>query len=306
MGSGGVGGYFGAVLARGGEDVTFVARGEHLAAINREGLRIESTSAGEFVVRAPAVDAPALGSVADLVLFCVKSYHNEQAIRTIAPAVASHTSILTLQNGIGSGDELGAAFGRDKVLLGATYVDASRKAPGLVAEVGGDARIVFGEPDGGETDRAIRVRDTLLASGIDVHLSSNVLKDLWDKLLFICVLSGMTCIARGSLAEVVDTPETLELAWRVMREAEQVARAKGVGLDEDIVESTMAWLQEKKHDIMSSMHVDLQAGNPLERSVLNGAVSAAGKEVGVATPANDFITACLTVADNRARSKVSS
>ena len=301
MGAGAVGGYFGGMLARSGEDVTFLARGPHLEAINSHGLRVESAASGDFTVRPPGIKRSDGSWMADLVLFCVKSYHNAQAIETMRPAVGASTTILTLQNGIGSGEQLAHAFGREKVLLGAAYIEARRKAPGVIAQFGDACRVVFGEEDGRETARAVRIRDVFQRAGVEVHLSSNVLKDLWDKLVLICALSGMSCITRASIAEVLDTPETLDLTRRVMREAADVGRAQGVNLDDDIVESSMAHLQEGKQDAISSMYLDLEAGNPLEVSVLNGAVSEAGREVGVATPINDFITACLSLADNKAR-----
>ena len=306
VGAGGIGGYYGGVLARSGEDVTFLARGPHLDAIRRQGLRVESVNSGDFTVRAPATEYPDGAWKADLALFCVKSYHNEQAMEAMKPAIGDATAILTLQNGIGSGDQLAEVFGRENVLLGAAYIDAVRKSPGVVAELGGLVRIVFGEEHGRETTRAVRIRDALQRAGIDPVLTSDVSKELWVKLVLICGLSGMTCITRARIAEVLDTPETLALTTRVVQEAVDVGRARGRDFADDMVESTIAEYQAHKHEAISSMHVDLEAGNPIEVSVLNGAIARISKEVGVATPVNDFITACLTVADNRARSRLAS
>ena len=301
-GAGAIGGYFGGMLARVGEDVTFLARGHHLDAINRRGLKIESVSDGKFTVAAPAVDQPDGSWTADLVLLCVKSYHNETAFAAMGPAVGEGTAILTLQNGVGSGDQLAAAFGRDKVLLGVAYIEAARRTPGVVAELGGERRIVFGEEDGAQSPRAVAIRDVLQRAGLDVELTSDVLQALWNKLVMICALSGMTCITRASFAEAIDNPGTLDLTWRVVREAAAVGRARGVNLAADVVESTMDYFQRFKNELVSSMHSDLEAGRPLELGVINEAISRFGKEVGVATPANDFITACLTLADRRAMS----
>ena len=300
IGSGAVGGYYGAVLHKGGHDVTFVARGQHLEAIRQEGLRIESVSSGDFTIHPTAADRPAGSWKADMVLFCVKAYDNGEAITIMAPAVGQETAILTLQNGIGSGDELAVAFGWERVLLGATYVDSTRRAPGVVSEVGGPANIVFGEQGGSRSPRAEAVLDALGESGIAVELSTDVAKALWTKLVYICAVSGMTCVTRAPFAEVLETPETLELTWRVMREAETVARARGIGLDDDIVEKAMAGFQEVGGRFVSSMFTDLERGNPLEVDVLNGAVSRLGKELGVDTPVNDFIAGCLAPAHNGA------
>lgn len=300
MGAGAVGGFLGGMLSRSGEQVTLVEQGEYLEAINRDGLRVESATAGAFTVHPLAVVRPDGSWKADMALFCVKSYQNKLAIETMRPAIGGGTTILTLQNGIGNADQLADAFGRDKVLFGAIYLEAMRKGLGIVEQVGGPCRVVFGEGDGRETPRALEIRDAFQRAGIDCHLSPEVSREVWNKLIFICALSGMTCIARASFAEVLDTPETLDLTWRVMREAAEVGRAKGVNLDDDIVESTMSHFQELKHELISSMYLDLQSGNPLELDVLNGGISRLGAEVGVPTPVNDFIAACLAVAHNRA------
>lgn len=302
MGAGAVGGYFGGVLARRGEDVTLIARGEQLKAIRERGLRVESAAHGTFVVHPEATEKADGTWQADLVLYCVKSYDSPQAIEAMRPAVGPATTVLTLQNGVGSGDALAAAFGRGRVLLGAAYIEAMRKAPGVVAQAGSQ-RIVFGEEDGRRTQRALRVLDTLKGAGIDAVLSPDIHRDLWNKLIFICALSGMSCITRASFADVLDTPETLELTWRVMREAEAVGRARGIPLDKDIVEATMAEFQATKQDLISSMYLDLQAGNPLELDVINGAVVRIGRELGVPTPVNEFIVACLRIANSRAQQR---
>ncbi len=303
-GAGAVGGYFGGVLSRSGEDVEFLLRGQQLHAIKANGLRVESSASGNFVVRPSVVEVPNGSRRADLVLFCVKSYHNEQVIETIRPAVDEDTTLLTLQNGLGSGDELARAFGTERVLVGAAYIDATRIRPGVVRQVGETPRIVFGREDGVESEQAIKIRNVLRKAGIDAQVSRDVTKALWGKLIYFCALSGMTCITRSGFSQVLNTPETLDLAWRVMREAAAVGIANGVNLDADVVETIMADFQKTGQDLVSSMHMDLEAGSPLELSAINGAVSTIGKEVGVDTPVNDFITACLTVADNAARKRL--
>ena len=303
MGTGGVGGYYGGLLARSGQDVTFVARGEHLTAIQNEGLKIESESSGDFTVNADATDALDGTWFPDLLLFCVKGYDNDTAIDLIRPAVGTDTTVLTLQNGIGSGDRLADAFGSDRVLLGASYVDANRKGPGVVAETGGVARIVFGEPEGGVTPRAQGIHKALTGATIPAELSDDVQQGLWNKYVYICALSGMMCITRSTFAEILDTPETLALTWRVMREVEAVGRAKGVNLPPDVVQSTMATFQETKDGLWSSMRTDLDRGNRLEIGVINGAAARMGVETGVDTPVNSFIAACLTIADDQARQR---
>ena len=306
MGTGAIGGCYGGLLARSGEDVVFMARGDNLKAIRERGLRVKSATFGEFSVRPEAVGALDGAWTADLALFCVKGYHNEQAIADMSPAVGEGTTILTLQNGIGGGDRLGERFGIDSVLLGAAYIDAERTAPGVVAQRGSPPRIVLGEAHGELSERAQVVADVLNRAGIETEISSSILTALWSKLIYICALSGMTCITRASFAEVLETPETLAMTRQVMDEALKVGQASGVALDDGITDTVMAGFHEEKGGLVSSMYIDLTAGNPLEVSLINGAVARIGKEVGVFTPANTFINACLSIADNRARSKTSS
>jgi 2-dehydropantoate 2-reductase len=305
MGTGAIGGCYGGLLARSGEDVVFAARGDNLRAIRNVGLRVESATFGEFLVHPKAVDVLDGSWAADLILLCVKGYHNEQAMSDMSPAVGDNTTILTLQNGIGSGEQLAQRFGADRVLLGAAYIDAERTAPGMFAQRGSRPRIVLGEEDGELTDRAKAIADALRRADIETELSSNVLTALWSKLVYICALSGMSCITRASFSEVLETQETYALTMQVMAEALKVGQSSGVPLDDELPNSVMAGFLEEKGGLISSMHTDLMAGNPLEVSLINGAVARIGREVGVATPANSFIAACLAIADNRARSKAS-
>ena len=303
MAAGSVGGYFGGLLAKAGTDVQFVARGENLAAINGSGLIVESETSGNFTVEAKAVERPDGSWVADLVLFCVKSYHNSVAMDTIAPAVGEETAILTLQNGVGSGDELSAVFGAQRVMLGAAYVEAAHPAPGVFREVGWEGRIVFAEQDGRPSQRGADIRQAFADAGIDSEIAEDIEQALWNKLVYICGLSGMTCITHSSFLEVMDTPETREMTLGVITEAAAVGKAAGVNLASDLVDSIMKIFIDDKEHLISSMHADLTAGKPMEFGNLNGKVSQLGGELGVPTPNNDFITACLTPQHKRAMAK---
>ena len=305
MGTGAIGGCYGGLLARSGEDVVFAARGDNLKAIRERGLRVESATFGSFSVQPQAVDLLDGSWKADLVLFCVKGYHNEQAMSDVLPAVGERTTILTLQNGIGSGDQLSDRFGTDKVLLGAAYIDAERTEPGVFAQRGSPPRIVLGEVNGEMSTRAQSVAEVLRSAEIETEVSSNVLTALWSKLVYICALSGMSCITRASFSEVLDTPETYEMTMQVMTEALEVGQASGVPLDDGLPDTVMSGFLEEKGGLISSMHTDLMAGNPLEVSLINGAVARIGREVGVNTPVNSFISACLTIADRKARGNAS-
>ncbi len=303
MAAGSVGGYFGGLLAKAGNDVLFVARGENLDAINSRGLVVESETSGHFTVEAKAAERPDGSWVADLVLFCVKSYQNSVAMDTIAPAVGDDTAILTLQNGVGSGDELSAVFGAHRVMLGAAYVEAAHPAPGVFREVGWEGRIVFAEQDGSPSQRSAEIKQTFANAGIDSEIADDIEQALWNKLVYICGLSGMTCVTHSSFLEVMDAPETREMTLDVITEAAAVGMAAGVNLASDLVDSIMKIFIDDKEHLISSMHADLNSGRPMEFGNLNGKVSQLGGELGVPTPNNDFITACLTPQHKRAMAK---
>ena len=301
MGSGAVGGYFGAVLSRAGHEVVFIARGSHLEAINSSGLRVESDAMGAFEVQASAMERPDGSWKADLVLYCVKGYDNHTGVPTIGPAVGDGTVVLTLQNGMGSVDALAAAYGREAVLPGLTYVDATRTGPGAVSEFGLKAPdIVFGEEDGSESARVACVRDALDVEGIDVKVADDITKELWSKFIYICGLSGSTCITRSTFDQVVMTPHTLEFVRSIMNEAYAVSQAKGVNIAADYVDTTVDYFVSIKGENTSSMYTDLMRGSPIEVEVLNGAVARMGAEESVPTPVNSFIATCLSLYHTRA------
>ncbi|MQG01776.1 MAG: 2-dehydropantoate 2-reductase [SAR202 cluster bacterium] len=294
MAAGAVGGYFGSVMAE-KHDVVLVARNEHLKAIQEKGLQVQSKTSGNFISRATAVARPEEGYVADIVLYCVKAYHNDSACDVIAPAVGPETTVLTLQNGIGSGDFLSNRFGEERVLLGAAYIEASRGDPGITEEHGGGCRIALGEKHGMITRRTKAVSELLKRSNIDHEVSGDIMSALWKKLVFITALSGMTCLARARFEQVLDNPQTYELAIQVMSETKAVADAEGIDLPANIVKTTMDDFMSHKSELVSSMHQDLLSGRPLEVNVINGAVSQMGKIHNVSTPINDIITSCLSL-----------
>ena len=294
MAAGAVGGYFGSVIAE-KHDVVLIARNEHLKAIQEKGLKVESKTSGNFISRATAVAQPEEGYVADVVLYCVKAYHNESACDVIAPAVGPETAVLTLQNGIGSGDFLSNRFGEERVLLGAAYIEASRGNPGITEEHGGGCRIALGNKLGISTPKTNMVSELLKSSNIDHEVSTDIMSALWKKLVFITALSGMTCLVRARFEQVLDNPQTHALAIKVMSETKAVADAEGINLPSDVVETTMADFMLHKSELVSSMHQDLLSGRPLEVNVINGAVSQMGRIHNISTPINDIITSCLSL-----------
>ena len=300
MGAGAVGGYLGGLLARAGNPVILIDLGEHLHAIQANGLQIRSQR-GDFTVAVDATDQTTDVGPVDLVLFTVKTYHNEEAIPLVRPLMGDGTAVLTLQNGVDSWEQLQAALGRGKVLPGAMYLEAKVEAPGIVSQQGNVYRLVFGEADGSTSARAQAIAEMFRRAGMPTEVSSDVLRVLWTKWLFIATLAGVTTSSRASLAELLATPASRQLVVQVMREVEAVGRRRWINLDRDVVKQTLRYMDTEARFLKASMHTDLENGRPLELEALNGAVVRLGKELAIPTPANEVIYALLKPHDLKHR-----
>jgi 2-dehydropantoate 2-reductase len=293
LGAGGVGGYYGGLLARSGQQVTFLARGAHLAAIQSDGLRVESVH-GDFVVRPAQAtgDAAEVGLV-DLVLVAVKSYDLEAAAKAARPLVGPGTAVLPLLNGLDAAVRLAAVLGDERVLAGLTHISSSVAAPGVIRQISPVRRITFGERVGEISPRAERVRDVLATSGADVVLTPAVDVALWEKYIFIASISGVCCLARQPIGPVLDTAETRQLYVEALREVEAVGRARGIALAPDIVERTLRLTAGFAAETKPSLLVDLEAGRRLELEAMSGMVVRYGREAGVETPVHGVVYAAL-------------
>jgi 2-dehydropantoate 2-reductase len=292
MGSGGVGGYFGGLLARSGLEVTFIARGAHLEALRAHGLQVKSV-AGDFQVKVQATGDPAAVGVLDLILFCVKGYDTERAALEMRPMVGQDTAVICLQNGVDNEDKLDAILGPGHVLGGVVHILSTVSAPGVISQTSGPRTLKFGEMDGRVTPRTERILDLLKGAGILVTLSPQIQVDLWEKFLFICAHGGVTAVTRLTLGEILACAETAALYRGVMDEVAAVARARGIPLGSDIVERTMTMARTFAPGTRSSLAHDLVQGNRLELETLIGAVVRYGRDLGVPTPFAFAVYACL-------------
>jgi 2-dehydropantoate 2-reductase len=292
--AGGIGGYFGGLLARAGEEVAFVARGAHLEAIRRHGLTVRS-SRGDFTVRAPAAADPAELGPADLVLFAVKAYDTDTAAALLPPLLGANAPALTLQNGIEQVGQIGKQVGPERVLAGSVHLAVQIAAPGVILHTAGAGKIVFGEPQGPPTDRVRRVAAAFQRAGILHEAFGDMRFVLWDKLLFIAGVGGVTALARSGIGPLLASAEGMELLRTSMHEVVEVARAQGVDLGPDAMERTLRFAATFPADWRSSLARDLEAGRRLEVEALNGAVARAGRAAGVPTPVHQAILACLTL-----------
>jgi 2-dehydropantoate 2-reductase len=271
MGSGGTGGYFGAKLARAGEDVTFVARGAHLAALRAEGLRIKSAVDGEWTVRAPAVERLDELPPADLVLFCVKSFDTEEAAALIRPVVGAETGVLSIQNGVDNEEKLARVLGAGHVLGGAVRVFATIEAPGVITHTFG-GHLTFGEMDGRESSRARAFLTACQKASIPAELAADVTRALWEKYVFLTTHAGMTALTRCPAGVLRALPEVREVYRRTVTEILAIGRAAGVKLDDAMLEQGFKFLDTVAPNAFSSLHHDLTHGKRLELEALHGHV----------------------------------
>ena len=293
MGTGGVGGYYGGLMARAGEEVVFIARGAHLAAIQRNGLRVVSDLSGEFTVHSEATDDPAAVAPVDLVLYTVKMYHNEQAIPAIRPMVGPDTVVLTLQNGIDNGDKLAATLGERHVMIGVAYVVARIEEPGVVAQLGTVGRVVFGEMGVGISSRAKGLQQAFQRAGWNPELTADAQGGVWQKYIYLVGVAGVSAASRTTYGEMRTTPATRELVHGAWSEAMALARAKEVAVAEDTLEWAKGVLDSVSPDALTSMAKDVIEGNRIELEGLTGTVVRLGRELSVPTPINSTIYALL-------------
>jgi len=294
MGSGGLGGYFGARLCKGGTDVHFIARGKHLAAMRSEGLHVEGPEP-IHITRVNATDDPREVGVVDFVMVCVKLWDTEAALQQARPMVGRDTTIISFQNGVLKDQYLRAAFDASQIMGGVGYVAAAIDRPGVIRQTGPMQRLLFGEFDGSRSARAQALLDACLAGGIKAEISENILREIWQKYVFLVGLSGTTTTIRKPIGPIRENAQTRAFLLDVMREVVAVGRAHGVDLPEDYAEVRLQLADDVAYDMTSSMHHDLERGKPLEVRWLSGGVVELGKLKGVPTPMNRAITDILTL-----------
>lgn len=292
MGTGGTGGYFGGLLARAGHQVTFVARGAHLASIQEHGLVIESNLDGTFTAAGQAVQDTTTAGEQQLVLFTVKMFQNGPAIEAIRPMVGSETVVLTLQNGIDNWGQLAKAFGEPRVMIGSVYLEGRIKEPGVVSQ-GGPGTADFGEIRPGITQRGRDLFQVFVDAGWRVQLQENMMGMLWKKFAYIAG-SAAVCAATNSVYEEMRSiPETRALIGGVIEEALAVGQARGEPIMDDSYQWAMDSLDRFPGQGRASMAKDFLEGLPVELDGITGTLVRMGRQVGVPTPLNDALYGIL-------------
>ena len=298
VGAGGVGGYFGAKLAKSGCEVSFVARGAHLAAMRRDGLRVESQLGDIHLSEVRAGEDPAAFGAPDYVFVCVKLWDTEAVLRAVAKVMAPQTAVLSFQNGVQKDDVLRGVVGEKAVMGGVAYIGAGIARPGVIRHTGTMQKLAFGEFDGGRSERAVALLEACTRAGIDAEISADVRRAIWEKFVFIVGLSALTSATRKTIGPVRGNPRTRALLLEVMKETVAVGRAHGVNLPEDFAEKRMGFVDGLPAEMTSSMHHDLDAGKRLELDWLSGGVVELGQAVNVPTPMNRALSAILAVYAN--------
>jgi 2-dehydropantoate 2-reductase len=292
IGTGGVGGYFGARLQQGGEDVSFLARGRHLAALKKDGLTLNSPL-GAARLKVKVFEHPAEIGPVDVVMFAVKLWDTESAAESLRPLLAGGGVVIPFQNGVESIERLGKILPRESILGGSAYVASRIAAPGVIEHIGTMARLQFGPVLPGQRPAADRFLSVCKQAKITAELSDDIVRANWEKFVFLVALSSATALARAPLGVVRADPDLRWLFEQAMRETWQVGRARGVKLADDFIETRMKFAETLPHEMKASMLHDLEAGGRLEAPWLCGAVARMARESGVDAPVNRAVYAAL-------------
>ena len=289
FGTGGVGGYFGGRLAQAGEDVTFIARGEHLRAIRSNGLKVDSPG-GDFVIN-PAKATDNVGEVGatDLVILGVKAWQVPEAARAIKPLVGPNTTVLPLQNGVDAVPQLVEALGSENIAGGLCRIVSYVVEPGHIRHAGFAPTIIIGELDNRRTERIAKIDGVFKHAGLDTTIAGNIQVALWTKFLFIASFSGVGALANAPAGVLRSDPKWRALMQSAMEEIYTLAHARGVDLPSDSVAKVMAAVDGLPDDATSSMQRDIAAGKPSELESQNGAVVRMAHESGVQAPTHTLI-----------------
>jgi 2-dehydropantoate 2-reductase len=298
IGAGGVGGYFGGRLAASGTEVTFVARGAHLQAMKNDGLRVLSALGDLHLKTVRCTDDTASIGPVDVVMIAVKLWSTEEAARSAKPLLGPETAVVSFQNGVVAVDTLIPVLGKPHVLGGVANIAALIEEPGVIRHNGTMASLFFGELDGRPSARSAALLAACKKAGINAEIVADVHLAIWEKFTRLVTMSAMTTLTRLPIGPIREDPDTRGLMTQVMQEVIAIGRAKGAKFAENLVNEQMAKVDSYPAGMVASMCGDLRRGNRLELPWLSGTVAQLGKELGIPTPANQFVYAALKLYAN--------
>ncbi len=302
IGAGGVGGYFGGKLAKEGNHVTFIARGEHLNVIRNKGLKVISES-GDFTIN-PVNATDELKQVRDheLIILGVKAWQVKEIVKSIKYHIGEDTVVMPLQNGVMAIEEISEDISRNNILGGLCRIISKIESPGVIHHIGVEPTIIFGELNNRKTDRAVRILDVFNRAGITAFIAIDIWSELWKKFIAICV-SGLLAICRSSYGVVRENQGTRRLMEELLTEINKLALKEGISLDENIIERMMRFIDTLPYDSTSSLSRDVIEGRPSEIEYQNGTVVRLAEKHGIDAPVNRFIYHCILPMEQKARQK---
>jgi len=298
VGSGGVGGYFGARLAASGQDVTFIARGSHLQALQKEGLKVHSALGDLHLPEVKATNDTAVVGPVDVIMIAVKLWTTEEAAAAAKPMIGPNTVAVSFQNGVVAVDTLLPILGKEHVMGGVANIAALIEGPGVIRHNGNMANLFFGELDGKPSPRSQALQVACKIANVQAELVGDINRAIWEKFVRLVTLSALTSLTRMPVGPIRSDPDTRSLMQQVMEEVVAVGKAKGVKFDAALIADQMSKVDGYPATMVASMCGDLRRGNRLELPWLSGMVAKLGKELGVPTPANQFVYAALKLHAN--------
>lgn len=301
-GTGGVGGYFGARLAQAGNNVTFIARGKHLEAIQKNGLQLKSDK-GDYLVHPAKATSNILDlENIDLILVCVKTWQLKEVAVKIRSVINENTPVISLLNGVENAEILTSVLDKKNVLSGLCKVVSKVEDYGVINHLSYEPTIVFGELNNEKTKRAQKLESTFVKAGIKTKLADDIQKEIWTKFLYITTVSAIGALTRATIGEMITSEEIKNIMIKTSEEIVTIAKAKGVKFPDDIIEKQFQIIESQPYNTTASLQRDMMEGKPSELESQNGTIVRMGIELGIPTPVNDFIYYCLLPQENRARS----
>jgi 2-dehydropantoate 2-reductase len=304
FGTGGVGGYFGGLLAHAGHDVTFLARGKHLEAIQKQGLIVNSVNGDFHISPAQATDDPSAVGPVDYIIVAVKHYHLAPVAPQIKPMIGPTTTVVPLLNGVDAHELLAQVLGKEHVVGGLCSIVSMIEAPGIIRQASKLRRVVVGELDRSKSARVEKIIRAWSECGAEAIHAEDIYVAIWTKFLFITSISGVAALARANMGEVLGCNETRQLFIDAMAEVEALARAQNIQLPENIVQTTVKFVESMEPTSTASMQRDVEAGKPFELEAFSGKIVRLGAQLGVPTPVHRTIYGLLLPALKRAQAAV--
>ena len=303
-GTGGVGGYFGGQLALAGEQVYFIARGHHLQAIRENGLHVSSTKGDFHILHAFAAEKPSEIGPVDIVLVAVKAWQVPEIAPTLGPFMGPDTFVVPLENGVESAEQLSHVVGKAHIVGGLCKIISYIESPGRIKHAGAEPFVAFGELDNSRSERTEKLKAAFQRAGVAVKIPDDIHAAIWEKFLFIASISGIGAVTRAPIGVLRIIPETRSMLEKAMMEIFHVAKAKGIELNETVLQKTMGFVDKLPSSGTASMQRDITDGKPSELESQNGAVVRFGKEFNVPVPVHQFIYSSLLPAELKARGKI--